>query len=277
MIFVNGMDITSAVFTTVIVYYLLALGCYFLLSYGLYRMAINRNIANPKRAFIPFYRYLIAGKVIGKSVFFGRITDKIGKITLIVRAVTVGLNLFTTIFSNYLVFCALVEGLPINVTSDAMIYIGGDSLTALQQLHYAKGLIMVGSLVSTLSTIATFAWLVIAFSFWSGLFNKFKPGMSFMYTFIAVVIALITESFLLPLEIGGLFVFIFRNRPDIKVNVVYRNPYNPYGQNGGYDNYGGSYNSDPYGRTTPVEPQNTDGDPFEEFSSDKKNDDPFGF
>lgn len=271
MIFVNGMDITSAVLVTVIVYYLLALGCYFLLSYGLYRMAINRNIDNPKRAFIPFYRYIIAGKVIGKTVFFGRITDKIGKITLIVRAVAVGLNLFSVIYTNYLIFCALAIGTPISVTSDAVLYIGGETLATLQQLHYGKGLIVIGNIMNTLSRLAGFAWLVVAFSFWSAMFNKFKPGMAFMYTFIAVIIAFTTESFVLPLEIGGLFLFIFRNRPDIKVNIVYRNPYNQYG-NGGFNN------SDPYGRDTYSEPKNqADDNPFEEFSSDKKDNDPFGF
>ena len=269
MIIVNGMDFTSGVFTVIGLYYTLALACYFLLSYALYRMATKKGIAKAKYAFIPFYRYVVAGKIIGKCVIFGKITDKIGLIVMIMRAVTIALNTFLVIYSNYLIACAIGENLIISVASDSSIYIDGVALSTLQETYYAKGLQVVATIVGILSSIADLIWIFIAFAFWNSLLSKYKPAMAFMYVFIAVAISLLTESFLLPLEIGGLFAFIFRNREEIKINVVYRAPYNSY-QGNNYqprDPYGrdnGNYNQAPQG-----------GDPFEEFSSDKSNDDPF--
>lgn len=286
MILLEGIDVTSTYITVQILYYVFAVALYFLMSYGFYRMAMRRNIDKAFLAFIPFARYVIAGKVIGQAIVFGKKTDKIGLIVAIVSAIYFATSLFTFIYNNYLFFCALDAKLPIELAIDGQTLIDGKAIELLMEIHYkSKALNIIANIIHVISMIASLAWLVFMFIFWNNLFVKFKPTMVFMYTFIAVIIAALTyEGFIIPLEVGGLFVFIFRNRDEIKITNFY-NPYgNPNGYNG-YDPYGrGNQNAyDPYGRSNQNNNYGGQGngsqsDPFEEFGDNKKDDtnNPFG-
>ena len=281
MIFLEGVDVTSMYITIQAVYYVFALALYFLMSYGFYRMAKKRNIDKAYIAFIPCARYVIAGKVIGDAIVFGRRTNKLGLIVAIVSGIYFVTSLFLYIYQNYLIFCALDAKLPVILSLDGQAIIGGVSIDILMQATYSQTIYVIAKIVNVISMIASLAWIVFIFMLWNNLFVKFKPGMAFMYSFLAVIIAMGTySSFAIPLEIAGLFVFIFRNRDEIKIV----NFYNPYGNQGGYNNYdpygrNNQQSYDPYGRNNNNQGGQTgQNDPFEEFGDNKDNDssNPFG-
>ena len=281
MIFLEGVDVTSMYITIQAVYYVFALALYFLMSYGFYRMAKKRNIDKAYIAFIPCARYVIAGKVIGDAIVFGRRTNKLGLIVAIVSGIYFVTSLFLYVYQNYLIFCALDAKLPVILSLDGQAIIGGVSIDILMQATYSQTIYVIAKIVNVISMIASLAWIVFIFMLWNNLFVKFKPGMAFMYSFLAVIIAMGTySSFAIPLEIAGLFVFIFRNRDEIKIV----NFYNPYGNQSGYNNYdpygrNNQQSYDPYGRNNNNQGGQTgQNDPFEEFGDNKDNDssNPFG-
>ena len=283
MIFLEGVDVTSMYITIQAVYYVFALALYFLMSYGFYRMAKKRNIDKAYIAFIPCARYVIAGKVIGDAIVFGRRTNKLGLIVAIVSGIYFVTSLFLYIYQNYWFFCAIDAELVVDLSLNGQYIIHtNDGVMSIEMLMMEKEYLnVIAKIVNVISMIASLAWIVFIFMLWNNLFVKFKPGMAFMYSFLAVIIAMGTySSFAIPLEIAGLFVFIFRNRDEIKIV----NFYNPYGNQSGYNNYdpygrNNQQSYDPYGRNNNNQGGQTgQNDPFEEFGDNKDNDssNPFG-
>ena len=285
MIVMEGVDYTSAFISAFWLCFVGYLVCYFLMSYSLYVMAKRKGLSKLYMAFIPFVRYLIAGKLIGNVYMFGRRTDKIGLFALIVTAVYTFCTVYTTVYSYYFVVEALISKLPVVIT-DTNVFINGHALSSLQEAYIPMFFTILGTVLDILSSVCTLAWIYIMYTFWNGFFIKYKPGRSTMYTIVALFASFITMgSFFFPIEVGGIFLFIFRNREPVKINIVYGNPYmqnpygnpynqNPYNQNPYGDPYGRDDQSykDPYGRdnqtSAPKGPKPEE--PFGEFDNDKK-------
>lgn len=279
MIVMDGVDLTSAFLTMFWLCFVGYVVCYVLMSCALYTMAKRKGLSKIYMAFIPFARYLIAGKLIGNVIMFGKKTDKIGLFALIVTAVYTFCTVYTTVYGYYFIIEALVSKLPILIT-ETNIFINGHALNNLQQAYIPKFFTILGTILDYLSAICSFAWIYIMYVFWNGFFIKYKPGRSAMYTIVSLFISFSTMgTFFFPIEVGGIFLFIFRNREPIKINIVYGNPYNPYGNPYGnpYQNnpYGDPYNQnqqgyrDPYGRDVDenkdAQKQSKPEEPFGEF------------
>ena len=287
MIVMDGVDLTSAFISAFCLCFAGYLICYFLMSYALFVMAKRKGLPKRYLAFIPFARYLIAGKLIGKVIMFGKKTDKIGLLALIVTAVNTFCTIYTSIYGYYFIVEALITKLPVVITENN-IFINGHALASLQQAYIPLFFTIFGTVIDCISAVCSFAWIYIMYVFWNGFFIKYKPGRSTMYTIVSLFISFATmEAFFFPIEVGGIFLFIFRNREPIKINIVYGNPYNtygnpynqnPYNQNPYGDPYGRDNQSykDPYGRDDePRQPkQPKPEEPFGEFdgNNDKKDD-----
>lgn len=278
----------SSVYISVAIAALVGLTFYFFMSYGLFRMATNAGIKNPGYAFIPFYRWLFLGKIVGNGVFFGRKSNKIGLVALIVVATTVFTSLSYTICEVAGMVKAYREGYEIifSSTNSAFYLITAGSTENVsfdmsfeyfQKSYYTNGFLLFDNVVYYLNYVAEIAYILFMYSVWSSIFIKYKPyGMTIAYVLIATIVGASSPI----LNIGGLFVFIFRNRKPFDMNEYMNrsnggNPYNGYDNRyGGYDN--GRDDSDPYGRYA---------DPFGDNDSDKNSkggsrgndsDDPFG-
>lgn len=279
MVSLNGVDATSTFIAFIVGYFVLAGALYFLMSYGFYRMAVKRNISKAYLAFIPFVRYVVAGKVIGDAIVFGKRTNKLGLIVAIISGVNFAISTFMFIYNYYFVIGALFNGAPIDIIYDSatlaiQMSIGEDAVNNLMNT-YPQALNAIAQIADIVSMISSLAWLVFSFIFWNNLFVKFKPGMAIMYAFISVILG---GGAIIPFEIAGLFVFIFRNRDEVKPIIFY----NTYSSQGGYTNYDpyGRNNQqgyDPYGRNNnDFDQTDKEKDPFEEFGDSKDGDDPFG-
>lgn len=227
------MSLAVVILTFAVTYGLL----YFLLSYGLYRMAKKKDLPNAGWAFIPFLRYALGGKIVGQGLFMGKPTDKIGVITAVSTFVTFLFSAAFILMEYYTVISAFFQNLTV-VFSDVGFYVGVDieSVVPLEVFNqtenvffYDGGLKVLSIVVEILYWIIDLANFLILWNFYSALFLRFKPNMVTVYTIV---------STLTPL--GGIFVFLLRNRDTL--NVRFRNPndFTGYGgpQNGGFDPYG---------------------------------------
>ena len=120
-----------------------------------------------------------------------------------------------------------------------------------QKLYYSNAFLLFDNVVYYLNYVAEIAYIMFMYSVWSSIFIKYKPfGMTIAYVLVATIIGASSPI----LNIGGLFVFIFRNRKPFNMDEYMKranggNPYNGNGYDnpyGGYDN--GQNSSDPYGR-----------------------------
>lgn len=252
----------SSVYVSVAMAALVGLLFYFFMSYGLFRMASNAGIKNPGYAFIPFYRWLVLGKIVGNGIFFGRKSNKIGLVALIVVAVTVFTSLSYMICEGAGMVKAYREGYEIifSSTNSAFYLIPAGSTENItfdmsfeyfQKLYYSNAFLLFDNVVYYLNYVAEIAYIMFMYSVWSSIFIKYKPfGMTIAYVLVATIIGASSPI----LNIGGLFVFIFRNRKPFNMDEYMKranggNPYNGNGYDnpyGGYDN--GQNSSDPYGR-----------------------------
>ncbi len=251
----------SSVYVSVAMAALVGLLFYFFMSYGLFRMASNAGIKNPGYAFIPFYRWLVLGKIVGNGIFFGRKSNKIGLVALIVVAVTVFTSLSYMICEGAGMVKAYCEGYEIIFSStNSAFYVIKDSAENIsfdmsfedfQKIYYSNAFLLFDNVVYYLNYVAEIAYIMFMYSVWSSIFIKYKPfGMTIAYVLVATIIGASSPI----LNIGGLFVFIFRNRKPFNMDEYMKraNGGNSYNGNG-YDNPYGGYDdgqnsSDPYGR-----------------------------
>lgn len=251
----------SSVYVSVAMAALVGLLFYFFMSYGLFRMASNAGIKNPGYAFIPFYRWLVLGKIVGNGIFFGRKSNKIGLVALIVVAVTVFTSLSYMICEGAGMVKAYCESYEIIFSStNSAFYVIKDSAENIsfdmsfedfQKIYYSNAFLLFDNVVYYLNYVAEIAYIMFMYSVWSSIFIKYKPfGMTIAYVLVATIIGASSPI----LNIGGLFVFIFRNRKPFNMDEYMKraNGGNPYNGNG-YDNPYGGYDdgqnsSDPYGR-----------------------------
>ncbi|MCQ2399602.1 MAG: hypothetical protein MJ072_03755 [Clostridia bacterium] len=268
---------STPIILTVVFLLSVALAFYLLTSFGFYRMAVNKQISNPALAFVPFVRYALAGKLFGTAVFFGKKTEKMGVITAITVALYVVLTVVYDFLAYSVIYFAVRHGFTVVFSlSEAEILIGEDaqhlsSLYMWQQQQYGQAGYTALVVLQWVSYAASIANLLVSYSFWYSLFFRYKPAMAGIYAFISAVFPALEMPFF---TVGGIFVFVLRNKKQFEPKKIYVNV-NP---NGYQNSYGGG-GFDPYGRDNGQEPN----DPFEEFngknkeSENKNDDDPFGF
>ncbi len=286
-------------------YALIILALYILMSVGFYTIAKRKGIKNAYLAYIPFVRWLIAGKIIKKAIIFGKPTQKIGVILTITSALYIGLTLIYTFIKYYVFIRGMFVGQSIVVLSTAenlaseiyliptttfthMVdgagkFVGSvDSLTPYSfknaYSYYVRPWAQtIGDIAYYLNMIVSLVHVLVTISFWNAFFRGYKPNSVFMYTVVSAFVPWLVPFF----EVGGIFVFIFRNREEIDIEELmrkmYQNAYNPYANP--YANQYNNPNSDPYGRefdnNGSAKPNQPSDNPFGEFENNNHNDDPF--
>lgn len=257
---------------------------YFFMSFAFYRMAKKNNVKHAWVAFLPFARYLTAGKVIGTGTLFGKKSNKVGLVAMFATIFNYGVFIAHFILVYFAIYKAMTSGYNVIVSLSGGVYIEQSLPVSVDLLEHTLTDFVRGTSTPYFVAVLTlqyaqflrdFVQIIFMYIFWSNLFVKYKPGMSAVYTIIATLSPILLGPFI---EIGGIFAFIFRNRDQFDLedyinsikNRAYTqnvNPGNPYGQN--------PYQNNPYGQN-PYQ-GNANDDPFEEFSDNNgKNDDPFG-
>lgn len=258
---------------------------YFFMSFAFYRMAKKQNVKHPLVAFVPFVRYLTAGKVIGQGILFGKKSNKIGLIAMFSTLFIYGTYIIYQVLKFIALCQAVANGYNIIITVSSGIYIEKVVPQSVEALSHTLTDFVRGSsnayyvsllVLQFVQYFGDFVQIIFMWCFWSNLFTKYKPGMSVVYTIIATLSPILLGPFV---EIGAIFAFIFRNREQfdfeeyikmMQARTYNQNPYgNPYGQQG-QNVYGNPYQSQQNNT-------NSNDDPFEEFSNKNgQNNDPFG-
>ena len=287
-------------------YALAILALYILMSVGFFTIAKRKGVKNAKLAFVPFARWLIAGKIIKRAIVFGKTTQKLGVILTITSALYIGLTLIYTFIKYYVFIRGMFVGQSVVVLSTAenlaseiyliptatftnMVdgtgrFVGNiNSLTPYSfdnaYSYYVRPWAQTVAEVSYyINMLVSLVHVLMTISFWNAFFRGYKPNSVFMYTVVSAFV-----PWLVPfIEVGGIFVFIFRNREEIDIDAIMRkiyatNGYNPYANP--YANQYNNPNSDPYGREFDnnggAKPNQPSDNPFGEFENNDRNDDPF--
>jgi hypothetical protein len=262
------------------------LAFYFFMSIAFYRMAKKQNVKRPFLAFIPFVRYLTAGKVIGNGVLFGKKSNKIGLVAMLATLFIYGTFVIYQVLTYVAMYQAVANGYNVVLSLSSGIFIEKVVPQSVEALsHTLTDFIRGGSnayyvvmvVLQFIQYFADFIQIIFMWCFWNNLFTKYKPGMSLVYTIIATLSPILLGPFI---EVGAIFAFVFRNRDqfDIEeyIKTMQARAHNQ-AQNG--NPYNGYQGQNPYGNPYQNTQNNTNSndDPFEEFSNKNgKNDDPFG-
>lgn len=265
----------SSLFATMAISCVIGLVFYLFMSFGLYKMAKNEGLDKAKFAFVPFYRWLILGKIVKKGMFFGRMTDKIGVIALVAVAFTVFTQLSYFICEaagmvkayqcGYEIVYSMTENSLWVIPAESSSLTGGMDFVMFQKYYYTGAFYVFDNVVYYLNYLSEIVYIFLMYGVWNAIFMRYKPmGATMAYVIVATLIGASSPL----LNIGGLFVFRFRNRKPFDVEEYVRranqNRNNYYGNdygNGNNGNYGrDNYNSDPYGRYS---------DPFDAYGNDR--------
>lgn len=256
-------------------------------GFGLYAMAKKQGLKNRALAFIPFANIYYMGKITGECRFFARKVKHVGTYAMIVQIVAfisacmmVAAEIY--LYKNYgeprydMTELGVMLGSPIwdGATS-------GLGKVAVWYINYGELLF-----VSTFGLIYEILMLVIVIA----LFKKYTMRGYFALSLLSLFVPLARY----------IIIFVLRNRAPIDYEAVmrarreayirqqqqyhnqygnpygnpYNNPYgnpynNPYGNPHGNNSYGA-----PHGGANPAQQPPKQEDPFEEFSSEHKNETP---
>lgn len=265
ILYKNGVVITFYGWQLILVAALSAaftLTVYFLMGFGLRRMALNRNLKYPWMGFIPFARIYYIGVIAGESRFFGRKVKNAGLIAMIITAALFVVEGFYRVVSYYpiLVMFSRGEAITLTVTESGNLAVPwqwNDAVNVMYNIAYY------------LKYFLDLALLFVNIMLYMDLFKKYSPARYFLFALLTVL-----------LPIGGIFVFALRNKPAINFSDYIKERYmrmqgtftgpRPTPPDNPFREFGERGDNDP-------------GDPFAEFGQEKKHednedndDDPFG-
>ena len=229
---------------------------------GIYTMAKRRSIDKPWRAFVPFVRLYLLGKIAGDCRFFGKKIKNIGLWVMIAQIVTTLVYIVGAVSEIYLY---VTHGAPTGYTADQFPTWG--ALAGLSQTAYVAY-----SLSNSLITVFGLIYEILLYLLFTGLCQKYAPRNYMMLSLLVLF---------LPIS-QFIIVFVLRNREPINYEAYMRARYEAHmRQQQQYRNYQGQqpFGGNPYGNTpyggnpyTSGNPQSSQNaqpapeDPFEEFS-----------
>lgn len=239
---INTNNFTGFTFASLIGSYAIKIIFYIFASVGIYTLAKKNNYENKWISFVPFLQYYMLGKLAGKITIFGANVKSAGLITAIITFCNF---VYNTVFNILTYFGPIKE------------YLSGNSV----EIVVSQGLYI----MSVLSIFIAIAEVFFLVSLFFAFFRKYKPRYAFMFTIFSIFF-----------DIGGLFIFICRNKEPVEYNQnqYNRNPYgNPYSQNP-YNNPYGQNPYNPYSQNPYGAPPKQD-EPFSEFGNNETVSDPF--
>jgi hypothetical protein len=212
---------------------------FILMALGIYTMAKRQNLNKKWLAFIPFFNFILLGRVLGSAIVWGKKIKNVGLWVTITSLISTVFNLFL----NYGYYLVIIQKI-FNVT----VYFDTNSFWYL--LATGKGVVY--NVLSIVSFVPDLAYIFFEVSLIFMVFRMYAPERSLLYSLASVFI----EPFF------GILLFMVRNRKRhsrdefIQHRTYTYNPFNnPYG---GFENNRNNQQNQPNQKS--VE------DPFPEFS-----------
>ena len=230
------------------------LALYVLMGVGLMTMAKRREMKNSYLAFIPFARYYLVGKLIGKSRLFGKPIKNIGVLAVVTSACTFGLMAIYYIASYLPIILAVFQGATVVIESTVEgTFYSGFSFSSEAIKKAFNITISVSSILHTILDLVNF---FVMLEIYSELFKKYAPERYFLFAFIAILTGC-----------GGIIVFALRNKKAIDYNEYIKERFMK--MRGDYLNTSRPNPPDDPFREFAKKGDYDPGDPFQEFSNSK--------
>ena len=250
--------ILGIIFGVYVIYYLFR-------SFGLYKMAKNRGLKNPKLCFVPFYALFMANSLRSDCNAL-----KNHKPYPIVAVSAIGLYILLSVVTDL--------AFSIGILSDI---VAQGKITA----DMFSGSIKAADVISKIMSIAKIVYIVFIAMIFFDIFRTYSPFRANTH----LVLSIIFHVFLGTPLLYGIFVFSLRNANAVNYDEVLEKRRIYYGYGGGYNPYGnnngGNFNNaktddkadDPFGDFS--DKNGTSGtsgsafdDPFADFGSDSNTD-----
>ncbi len=223
--FYNITVILSIVFDIIV-----SIVAYIFVSLGIKSLAKNKGLDKLWLAWIPFFQYILLGKVVGTCFLFRKKVNNIG-VLVTVSSLLTSVLLFLCDLGYYASIISDALGLSITYATPFITnWMNGDGILFVIALYtyYA---------ISFVNTV-----LLVTLAFFT--FRKYTPENAFIF----VIISVLTDFVLF-----GVFLFIIRNKKPSNLEEFLRAR-----ANSGYNTYQNSYNQ---------YQKKPDSDPFPEFSN----------
>lgn len=227
---------------------------YLFRSFGLYKMAKNRGLENPKLCFVPFYALFMASKLRSDCNAF-----KNHKPYPIIAVSAIGLYVLLSLVTDSVFSIKIM----VDIASQGKI-------TAEMFSGSAKA---AGVLTDIMGIVRT-VYIVLTAMIFFDIFRTYSPFRAKTHLVLSVIFNIILGTPLLY----GIFVFSLRNANAVNYDEVLEKRRIYYGYGGGYNPYGNNNGGNDNAKTN-----DKAGDPFDDFSdksgtngtSDSSSDDPF--
>ncbi|MBE5756564.1 MAG: hypothetical protein E7342_02075 [Clostridiales bacterium] len=256
---------------------LIFLALHFLCGFGLKRLAEKQKIS-AKLAFVPFARYILIGKLIGKTNFFGKKINNFGKIVMGVAIFALVTALISDMFNLFHIIY--------DVSLDRTVYY---DMNLIEGVAYIKGYTY-STVTRTYKIFAFVAnWVayiggicyIVATWLWTyKLFRKYSMRNHMLFAFFSIILCFATLGsevgflFTMALNTAPIFVFIVRNNDPIDIDELMKKQFRSYyGMPSGFNPFNDS------GENSQTKKQQTN--PFDDFEKEqfkkqpKEDDSPF--
>lgn len=223
--------ILGIIFGVYVIYYLFR-------SFGLYKMAKNRGLKNPKLCFVPFYALFMANSLRSDCNAL-----KNHKPYPIVAVSAIGLYILLSVVTDL--------AFSIGILSDI---VAQGKITA----DMFSGSIKAADVISNIMSIAKIVYIVFIAMIFFDIFRTYSPFRANTH----LVLSIIFNVFLGTPLLYGIFVFSLRNANAVNYDEVLEKRRIYYGYGGGYNPYGNNNG----GNFNNAKTDDKADDPFGDFS-----------
>ena len=221
----------------------ISLIAYLFMAFGIYTMAKRQNLKKTWLAFIPYFNFILLGKVLGMAIVWGKPIKNVGLWVAITGLISALFNAVLN-YGYYLYVFEQLFSVTVYFKTDSFLYL----------LASGKGAFY--TILNYVSFIPDIAYIFFYVSIVFMVFRTYAPERALLYSLASVFI----DPFF------GILLFMVRNKRRYSREDFMRDraqTYNPYSNPfGGYNN-----NSTQNTQNT----QKNVEDPFPEFSNDNKN------
>lgn len=239
--------ISGVILGVYVIYYLFR-------SFGLYKMAKNRGLENPKLCFVPFYALFMASKLRSDCNAF-----KNHKPYPIIAVSAIGLYVLLSLVTDLLFSIRIMVDIASQGKITAEMF--GSSIDA-------------ADVITDIMGIAKIVYIVLIAMIFYDILRTYSPFRAKTHLVLSVIFNIILGTPLLY----GLFVFSLRNANAVNYDEILEKRRIYYGYGGGYNPYGNNNGGNDNARTN-----DKADDPFDDFSdkngtngtSGSSSDDPF--
>lgn len=228
----NGQD-AAFIIMYFIIDSLIIIAAFLFKAFAINYIAKKRGLDKTYLAFIPFFNFILLGKIVGKTVVWGKKVDNVGLILCILTLANFVLSTLLDL-GDYAKELGSVFGFTITDYKLAFVE------------NWMKQTGVFFNVINIIYTISAFIELFFRISVYFLIFRMYCPERAFMYMIISIFID----------SLFGVFLFIVRKRNPFDFNSFYRARYTTYNP------YNNDYNSKAYSQPEGKKEE----DPFPEFS-----------